>query len=112
MSTEAVKKFWQKAQHDKALQAKLAAIEAKHRQATVADIVKLAAEAGFTFTAAEYDAAVKETLVKEHAAGELTEEQLANLAGGRMIPSNGCTAVCGSEATACAAGDCRMQAGR
>ena len=82
MSTEAVKNFWQKAQQDKSLQAKLAAIEEKHRRATVADIVTLATEAGFVFTAAEYDAAVKETLAKEHGAGDLSEEQLQQIAGG------------------------------
>ena len=45
-------------------------------------MVKVAAEAGFVFTAQEYEAAVKEELTKQHAAGELSAEQLETIAGG------------------------------
>ena len=82
MSTEAVKKFWAKAKQDKALQAKLAAIQGKDHQAAIAAVVKLAAESGFAFTAQEYEAAVREELARQHAAGELSDEQLAGMAGG------------------------------
>src|SRR5262245_6924491 len=87
MSTNAVKLFWQKAQQDKALQAKLAAIQAKDQQAAIVAVVKVATDAGFTFTAAEYDAAVKEELAKQHAAGELDEKQLQQVAGGLAVYS-------------------------
>ena len=82
MSTEAVKKFWTKAQQDARLKMKLAAIQEKERQVTIAAVVKLAAEAGFAFTAQEYDAAVKEELAKQHSAGELNERELEQIAGG------------------------------
>src|SRR5262245_56725149 len=82
MSTEAVQKFWQKAQQDKALQAKLTAIPPEKLQAGVAALVKVAAEAGFLFTAQEYEAAVKKEVARQHAAGELTEGQLQQIAGG------------------------------
>jgi len=84
MSTEAVKKFWQKAQQDKALQAKLAAIEEKERQATLAAVIQLGAESGFIFTGQQYDAAIKEELAKQHAARELSDKELADVAGGKL----------------------------
>jgi hypothetical protein len=87
MSTEAVKQFWQKANSDKALQAKLATIQGKERQAAIAAVVKLAAEVGFVFTAQEYDAAVKEELTRQHSAGELDERQLVDIAGGIGLAS-------------------------
>src|SRR5262245_13857475 len=85
MSAEAVKQFWQKAKQDKALEAKLAAIQRKNGQAVIAAVVKVAADAGFDFTAQEYDAAAKQELAKQHAGGEISDEQLAQLAGGRAI---------------------------
>jgi len=96
MSTEAVKKFWEKAQQDKALQAKLAAIQLT----TVAAIVTLADEAGFAFTAREYDAAVKEELARQYAAGELRDEQMEAIAGGRLFANNYSVAdaICGPRA--------------
>ena len=89
MSMQTVRAFWQKAKQDPALQSKIAAIQAKERQATVAAVVKLAAEAGFVFTAQEYDAAVKEELARQHAAGELSEAELESVAGGgRTVSCN------------------------
>jgi predicted ribosomally synthesized peptide with nif11-like leader len=82
MSEQTVRAFWQKANADRALQARLAAFQGQDRQATVAAVMQIAAAAGFPFTAAEYEAALKEELTRRHAAGALHEEQLEALAGG------------------------------
>jgi predicted ribosomally synthesized peptide with nif11-like leader len=88
MPAEAVQQFWQKAQSDESLQAQLSAIQEKERHATVAAIVKVAAVAGFVFTAEEYEADLDETLAKHKAAGELSQAQLAALAGGVFMPAS------------------------
>ena len=61
---------------------KLEAIQEKERQTAVAAVVKLAAEAGFAFTAEEYETAVKKTLAERHAADQLDEAELGMIAGG------------------------------
>ena len=107
MSTEAVKKFWEKAQQDKALQAKLTNTQATEGQVALAAVIQLAADAGFAFTAVDYEAAIKEELARQHAAGELSERELADVAGGvfgrgaflpqtlaQTSPCQGCTAGC------------------
>jgi predicted ribosomally synthesized peptide with nif11-like leader len=81
--SQAVRAFWQKAQQDAGLRNKLVAIQEKERQAIVAAVVKLAAEAGFAFTAEEFDAATKAELIRQHAAGELSDQALEALAAGR-----------------------------
>jgi len=86
MLTEVVQKFWQQAQIDQALQAQLGAIQEKQRHTAVAAVVKVAAVAGFVFTSADYEAALKEEIAKQYAAGELTQEQLGTLAGAVLIP--------------------------
>jgi predicted ribosomally synthesized peptide with nif11-like leader len=93
MSVQTVRDFWRKVKDDAGLRQKLNAIQEKERQATVAAVVMLAADAGFKFAADEYDAAVKETLVRQHAAGELSEQQLAEVAGGPKT-NGGDTAWC------------------
>ena len=80
MSAQTVRDFWQKAKQDQGLQQKLDAIQERQRQATIAAVVKLAAEAGFAFTAQEYDAAVKEELARQHGAGELSDADLERIA--------------------------------
>src|SRR5262245_11134225 len=89
MSSEAVQKFWQKAQQDPALLKKLTAIPPDDQQAAIATLVKVAAAAGFVFTAQEYDAAIKEELTRQHAAAELSDQQLEAVAGGLLF-----TALC------------------
>jgi predicted ribosomally synthesized peptide with nif11-like leader len=93
MSVQTVRNFWQKVNDDAELRQKLNAIQGKERQATVAAVTKLAAEAGFHFTAAEYDAAVKEDLLRQHAAEGLNDDELANVSGGR---SSGGGSIAGS----------------
>ena len=91
MSTETVQKFWQKVHTDQSLQAQLSAIREKERHATVAAVVKVAAVAGFVFNAADYEAAIKERLARQHAAGELNYEQIEAIGGAgsatRLLPS-------------------------
>src|SRR5262245_50827009 len=84
MTTEAVKQFWQKAKQDKALQTKLAAIQAKDQKAAITALLKVAGDAGFAFTAQEYEAAIKEALAQQHAAGELKDKEMEAVSGGRL----------------------------
>ena len=94
MPTEAIKQFWQKTQTDTAIQAKIAALEQKDHQPTLAAVIKLAAESGCVFSAQEYEVAVKEELARQHAAGEISDEQLEAVAGGiRAVGGNAGTAV-------------------
>lgn len=90
MSTESVKQFWQQALTDQNLRAKVQAnptgnkiwtTTASELEKRIGEVVKIAAEAGFTFTIQDYQAAVKEELGKQHAAAELRPEDLAKVAG-------------------------------
>jgi predicted ribosomally synthesized peptide with nif11-like leader len=76
MSLESVRAFWQKAGQDRSLQAQLEALQGRDRQAIGVAVVQAAAAAGFTFTVADYEAALKEEAARLHRAGELKEEQL------------------------------------
>ena len=89
MSVQNIRAFWEKAQQDPALQQQLREIKGDAKEAVVADIVRVAAEAGFSFTAQEYEATVKEDLARRHAAGELFDEELSSVAGA-SAPSPGC----------------------
>jgi predicted ribosomally synthesized peptide with nif11-like leader len=82
MSVQSVQAFWQKAKQDAVLQAQLKALQSQHQQAIAAAVVQIAATAGLAFTTEEYETAVKEALGRQHAAGELSEEQLGLIAGG------------------------------
>ena len=57
-------------------------------------IVKLAAGAGFTFTAQDYDDAVSAMLQEKHAAGALSETELALVTGGLWCVSSDGTSKC------------------
>src|SRR4051794_36481863 len=82
MSLENVRAFWRKVEQEPALQEKFLEVQADGQAAAVAAVVGIAAEAGFAFTAQEYDAAVRDELVRRHATGEIPDEALAALAGG------------------------------
>ena len=83
MSIEAVQQFWSKAQQDQSLQSKVQAIPAdSNSQQVLAQLIRIAGEAGFAFTATDYDDAIKTELARQHAAGEISDEQLAAVAGG------------------------------
>ena len=79
MSVENMKAFFEKAEGDEALQAKLKALTEKHEpqsDAAVAELIQIASEAGHEFTADHVAHAQKA------AAGELSEEELRKVAGG------------------------------
>jgi len=100
MSVENVKKFINKAQSDKALDAKLKAVPMRAGQKTVGEIVKIASQAGFKFSAQDYDDAVSQLLEEKHAAGALNDEELALVAGGMMCVSSDASKKC----TCCTSG--------
>jgi predicted ribosomally synthesized peptide with nif11-like leader len=81
MSVQSVQAFWQKAKQDAVLQAQLRALQSQHQQAIAAAVVQVAAAAGFPFTVADYEAALKEEAARLHQAGELQEEQLHQVSG-------------------------------
>jgi predicted ribosomally synthesized peptide with nif11-like leader len=88
MSTANVKAFMKKAKSDKALEAKLQAIQKGGGQSTVAEIVKIADQAGFKFSSDDYEDAINEVLNEKHAAGALNDEELAIVSGGLMCVSS------------------------
>jgi predicted ribosomally synthesized peptide with nif11-like leader len=94
MSVANVKKFMKKTQSDKALDAKLKAIPLRAGQKTISEIIKVADKAGFKFTAQDYEDAVNELLDEKHAAGVLSDEELALVAGGVMCESSDKTKTC------------------
>jgi predicted ribosomally synthesized peptide with nif11-like leader len=82
MSTQAVHDFWQKAQTDPLLRQQLQGARTDDNARSNAAVAKIAAAAGFSFTAEEYDATLKEELARRFAAGELSQEELGQVAGG------------------------------
>lgn len=82
MSVERIQAFWQKVEQDPALRQKVEELKADGPEAAVAAVVRIAAEAGFAFTAAEYQAALKEELARGRADGELSVDELSAIAGG------------------------------
>ena len=82
MSIEAVRAFMGKVKADPDLQEKLEAIEGD-KDATLAEVVHIASEAGFSFTVEDYDAAVLDMAQARHAAGDLSDEELDAVAGGQ-----------------------------
>ncbi|MGE3808503.1 MAG: Nif11-like leader peptide family RiPP precursor [Gemmataceae bacterium] len=89
MSTRSAHDFLQKVRSDAPLQAKLKAITAKGREALLAAVVQIAAEAGFVFTAEDYQAAIKKEVERQHAAGNLNEQQLREVVGGNYSETAG-----------------------
>jgi predicted ribosomally synthesized peptide with nif11-like leader len=81
LDIEAVTVFWQKVQGDRGLQARLERVGDFDQASAAAEVVNLAREAGFSFTA---EALIAATSAKaEGEPGELTDEQLDAVAGGR-----------------------------
>jgi predicted ribosomally synthesized peptide with nif11-like leader len=85
MSIETVRQFWQKAKGDQATQAKLIALKGNQKESALGEVVRIAADAGFYFTTADYEAAVRESLREQHAAGDLSDKDLEKVAGGATI---------------------------
>ena len=93
MSVQAVHDFWQKARQDPALRQQLEELKAEGKEATIAAVVRIAAEAGFTFTTEDYDKALRALLGREHAIGELTDAELERIGGGKTCYSDAGTCV-------------------
>jgi predicted ribosomally synthesized peptide with nif11-like leader len=104
MSVEKVKQFMSKAQTDKALQSQIQAAPKGAGTKTVAELVKIASKAGFTFTPQDYEEAVNELLEEKHAAGALNDEELALVSGGMMCISSDGSKTC----TCCSGGAVRQ----
>jgi len=95
MSTENVRQFLEKAEATPSLQKQLQAIPKGGGQWTIAEVVKVAAKAGFQFTAQDYEDAVNKVLSEKHAAGALNDTELALITGGLMcVSSDGSWCLC------------------
>ncbi len=81
MSIESVKQFLAKCRDHQALQEKFQAVSTGTSEQRLAEVVRIAAAEGFEFTAADYIAAMRAELARQHAAGEINDEQLAMVAG-------------------------------
>jgi predicted ribosomally synthesized peptide with nif11-like leader len=80
MSVQTVRDFWQRVKQDSALQEQLRGVPRIEKAQAITAIIPIATAAGFKFTAEDYEAAVREVLARQHSAGELSEEQLADVA--------------------------------
>ena len=81
MSVANVKGFFEKVEKDEVLQRKLKALAEAQDKAMLAELVKIAEDAGFKFTAADYVEA------RRQKAGELSADEIAKLrSGGRGCP--------------------------
>jgi predicted ribosomally synthesized peptide with nif11-like leader len=77
---EQIKSFIEKVNNDKGLQEKMKALAEK--KAASSEVAALAKENGFTFTAADFDAFAQDAAKRAVASGQMSEEQLAAVAGG------------------------------
>src|SRR5262249_43582329 len=82
MSTEAVRAFGEKLQKDEQFRKQVQTVMAAAQQRSAAELLKVASGAGFQFTEAELAAAVQKQMKQQHAAGELKDEDLLQVAGG------------------------------
>jgi predicted ribosomally synthesized peptide with nif11-like leader len=87
MAAKDVKAFFEKVEQDKSLKAKLSALHKNSVKASkkraVADVVKAASKAGFRFTAADWNRAVKAKTPK------VPKGELADVTGQSMCPGYG-----------------------
>jgi len=88
MSIEAVKAFVEKVKGDSDLRETLLAIGPEDGDTALAEIVRIASEAGFSFSPEDYKAAALEMAEARHAAGELSDEALDAVAGGHELIKN------------------------
>ncbi len=85
--SEDVHAFVSKISKDEALQQKLlAGISGDDPKAVVAQVVSVAADAGFTFTAEEYEEAQRAHLQEMHTAGKISDEDLDKVSVGKCQP--------------------------
>jgi predicted ribosomally synthesized peptide with nif11-like leader len=88
MSAEAIRAFGEKLQKDDAFRKQVQTVLSAAQQRSSAALLNVAAGAGFQFTEAELAAAVQSQLKQRHAAGELKDEDLLQVAGG-LTPTVG-----------------------
>jgi predicted ribosomally synthesized peptide with nif11-like leader len=91
MSTQAIQAFAAKLQQDEAFRKQVQGVLVAAQQRSTAELLKVATGAGFSFTEAELATAVQERLKQRHAAGELKDEDLLQVAGG-ITPAIGVVA--------------------
>lgn len=84
MSVEAVKAFVEKVKADPDLRDELLVIQSEDKDAVLAEVVRVASEAGFGFDAEDYEEAAQEMAQARHAVGELSDEDLDAAAGGSL----------------------------
>jgi len=77
MTTQAVRRFAQCLAKDSTLRSKLQAVRANDKDAALAQVVRIAAEAGFTLRADELEKRFDELV-----SGELASDDLDHVAGG------------------------------
>jgi predicted ribosomally synthesized peptide with nif11-like leader len=77
MTTQAVRRFAQCLAKDSTLRGKLQAVRANDKDAALAQVVRIAAEAGFTLRADELEKRFEELV-----SGELAPDDLDHVAGG------------------------------
>jgi predicted ribosomally synthesized peptide with nif11-like leader len=85
MSRQAVQAFATKLQQDETFRKQVQAVLAAAQQRSTAELLNVAAGAGFAFTEAELTAAVQEQLKQRYAAGELKDEDVLQVAGGTVL---------------------------
>jgi predicted ribosomally synthesized peptide with nif11-like leader len=109
MSAEAARAFGEKLQKDESFRNQVQQVVASSQQKSTAELLKVAAGAGFEFTEAELTTAVQEQIKQQHAAGELKDEELLQVAGGTfwlafisagVSAAIGISAVCSSKVCA------------
>lgn len=81
MSVQNATAFIEKARADSGLKSKLQRVPNTSEQAAINELVKIAAGAGFHFTAQDY----REALLEKRKSGELQAEDLSKVAGGVTI---------------------------
>jgi predicted ribosomally synthesized peptide with nif11-like leader len=84
MSTQAVQAFTAKLQQDEAFRNQVQAVMTAAQQRNSAELLKVAAGAGFQFTEAELAATLQGQLKQRYAAGELRDEDLLQVSGGTL----------------------------
>jgi predicted ribosomally synthesized peptide with nif11-like leader len=94
MSVHTVQEFWKQVGQDVDLQTKLEHVSMGNPAEAAAAVARIGTEAGFVFTPDEYETIVQAELAREHAAGELDERELEQVAGGRIPRSITCSFNC------------------
>ena len=83
MATEAVQQFWNRVEKDAALRRKVSPLrDMDDSSAITGEVVRIAADAGFEFTADELEQATEAIRAEAQMEGELQNDQLERVVGG------------------------------